>query len=151
MRGIQKETSRSLRNRNQYLYVRSIGSGCWGTCPTASQGSEWLSRKIPRPTLWTSSSRTAWHHRPKWIFCPSESFLGDQKLHNHRERGLDRMEGDQEPPTCISTRVPWLCWPYEDCIVMEQNDPTGFRTTLCYTCNDIVTGLHIPDSRLFLF
>ena len=35
MRGIKKETSWRPRNRNQYLYVRSIGPGCWGTCPTA--------------------------------------------------------------------------------------------------------------------
>ena len=47
LRSILKETSRRPRNRNQYLYVRSIGTCCSGTCPTATQGSEWLSRKIP--------------------------------------------------------------------------------------------------------
>ena len=25
------------RNRNQYMYVRSIGPNCWGTCPSATQ------------------------------------------------------------------------------------------------------------------
>ena len=35
MRGIQKETSQRPRNRNQYLYVRSIGPDC---CPSATQG-----------------------------------------------------------------------------------------------------------------
>ena len=59
MRDIQKETSRRPRNRNQYLYVRSIGPGCWGTYPTTTQGGEWLSRKIPGAALWTSSPRTA--------------------------------------------------------------------------------------------
>ena len=78
MRGIQKETSRRPRNRNQYLYFRSIGPGCWGTCPIATQGGEWLSRKILGVELWTSSARTAWCRRPRWIVCSSEPFLGDQ-------------------------------------------------------------------------
>ena len=47
MRGIKKETIRRPRNRNLYLYIRSIGPSCWGTCPTETQGGEWLSRKIP--------------------------------------------------------------------------------------------------------
>ena len=92
--GIQKETSRRSRNRNQYLYVRSIGPGCWGTCPTATQGSEWLSLKILGAALWTSSARTAWRRCPRWIVCPSEPFLGDQEGHNLKERGLDCMEVD---------------------------------------------------------
>ena len=46
----------------------------------------WLSLKIPGAALWTSSARTAWGRRPRWIFCPSESFLGDQKWRNRRER-----------------------------------------------------------------
>ena len=100
MRGIKKETSRRPRNRNQYLYVRSIGPGCWSTCPTAIQGGEWLSRIIPGAALWTSSTRTAWRRRTRWIVCPSEPFLGDQKWLNRRERGLDCMEGD---------RVGWWC------------------------------------------
>ena len=95
MRGTQKETSRRPRNRNQYLYIRSIGSGCWGTCPTATQGSEWLSSKIPGAALWTSSTRSAWRHWPRWIVCLSEPFLGNQKWRNHRERGLDCIEGDR--------------------------------------------------------
>ena len=76
MRGIQKETNRRPRNRNQYLYVRSIGPGCWGTCPTATQGSDWLSRKIPGAGLWTSSARTVWRHRPRWNVYQSEPFYG---------------------------------------------------------------------------
>ena len=32
--------SRRPRNRNQYLYVTSIGPGC---CTTVTQGGEWLS------------------------------------------------------------------------------------------------------------
>ena len=92
---------RRPRNRNQYLYVRKIGPGCWGTCPTATQDDEWLSCKIPKAALWTSSSRTAWCRRPRWIVCPSEPFLGDQKWCNHRERGLDCMKGDREPPTVL--------------------------------------------------
>ena len=91
MRGIQKEMSRRFRNRNQYLYVRSIGPGC---CTTATQGGEWLSRKIPRAVFWTSLACTASLRHPRWIIYPSEPFLGDQKLRNCRERGLDRMEGD---------------------------------------------------------
>ena len=63
--------------------------------------------------FWTSSARTAWRRRPLWIVCPSEPFLGDQNWSNRRERGLDCMEGDREPPIWISARVPWLCWPYE--------------------------------------
>ena len=113
MRGIQKETSRRPRNRNQYLYVRSIGPGCWGTCPTPTQGGEWLSRKIPGAALWTSSACTAWRRHPRWIVCPSEPLLGDQKWHNRRERGLDCMEGEREPLTWISARVLWWCWLYE--------------------------------------
>ena len=93
MRGIHKETSRRSSNRNQYLYVRNIGPGCWGTCPTVTQDCEWLSRKIPGAALWTSSARTAWRRRPRWIVFPSEHFLGDQKWRNRRERGLDCMEG----------------------------------------------------------
>ena len=88
-------------------YVRSISPGCWGTCPTVTQGSECLS------ALWTSSTCSAWHRHPRWIVCSSEPFLGDQKWRNRRERGLDCMEGDQEPPTWISARVPWLCRLYE--------------------------------------
>ena len=103
MRGIQKETSQRPRNRNQYLYVRSISPGC---CTTATQGGEWLS------ALWTSSACTAWR-RPRWIVCPSEPFLGNQKWCNHREKGLDCMEGDRKPLTWISARVLWLCWQYE--------------------------------------
>ena len=39
MRGIQKETSRWSRNRNQYLYLTSIGPGC---CTTVTQvGNIW--------------------------------------------------------------------------------------------------------------
>ena len=113
IRAIIKETSRRPRNRNQYLYVRSTGPGCWGNCPTATQGGEWLSRKIPGAALWTSSAHTAWRRRPRWIVCLSELFLGNQKWRNRRERGLDCMEGDWQPPIWISARVPWLCWPYE--------------------------------------
>ena len=113
------------RNRNQYLYVTSTGPGCWGTCSTATQGGEWLSSKIHGAALWTSSARTAWRHRPRWIVCPSETFLGDEKWCDRRERGVDCMEVGREPPTWISARVPWLCWPYRPCIVVEQNDPTG--------------------------
>ena len=76
MRGILKETIWRPRNRYQYLYVRSIGPGCWGTCPTATQGGEWLSHKIPGAALWTSAACTAWHRCPRWIVCPSEPFLG---------------------------------------------------------------------------
>ena len=104
MRGIQKEMSRRPRNRNQYLYVRSINPGCWGTCPTVTQGCEWLSRKIPRAAFWTSSACTAWCRHLRWIVCPSEPFLGGQKWHNCRKRGQDYMEGDREPPTWISAR-----------------------------------------------
>ena len=50
--------------------------------------------------------------RGEW-FAPQSLFLGDQKWRNRRERGLDCMEGDREPPTWISARVPWFCWPYE--------------------------------------
>ena len=32
-------------------------------------------------------------------FAPQSLFLEDQNWHNRRERGLDFMEGDQEPPT----------------------------------------------------
>ena len=86
LRVIQKETSLRPRNRNQYLYVRSIGLGCWGTCPTATQGGEGCLIKFPG-LLWTSSARTAWR-RPRWIVYPSEFFLGDQKWHNCREREI---------------------------------------------------------------
>ena len=47
------------------------------------------------------------------LCAPPSLFLGDQKWHNHRERDMDCMEGDWEPPTWISARVPWLCWPYD--------------------------------------
>ena len=65
IRGIKKETSRRPRKRNQYLYVRSIGPDCWGTCPTATQAGNWLYRKIPGAALWTSSARNAWRRRPR--------------------------------------------------------------------------------------
>ena len=91
----KKETNRRPRKRNQYLYVRSIGPGCWGTCPTVTQGSERLSRKIPGTALWTSSARTVQHRHLRWIFCHSEPFLEDQKWRNRRERVLDCMEGDR--------------------------------------------------------
>ena len=74
MRGIPKEMSRRTRNRNQYLYVRSIDSGFWGTCPTATQDGKWLSRKIPGAALWTTSVRTAWRRRPRRIIRSSEPF-----------------------------------------------------------------------------
>ena len=80
MRGIQKEMSRKPRNRNQYLYVRSIGPGCWGICPTAIHGGEWLSRKIPGAVLWTSSACTAWRCHSRWIVCPSEPFFRGSKM-----------------------------------------------------------------------
>ena len=149
--GVKKETSRRPRNRNQCLYIRNIGPGCWGTSPTATQRGEWLSRKIPGAALWTSSGRTAWRRRPRWIACSSEPFLGDQKWHNRRDRDMDYMEGDREPPTWISARVPWLSWPYEALIVVEQDFHALVGTTLCYTWNDIVTGLHIPEPDSFLF
>ena len=98
MRGIQKEMNWRPRNINQYLYVRSIGPGC---CATATQCGEWQARKIPGTALWTSSARTAGRHCPRWIVFPSEPFLGDQKWYNCRERGLDCMEDDREPPTWI--------------------------------------------------
>ena len=63
-----------------------------------------LPRKIPGAALWTSSACTASRHL-RWIVCPSEPFLGDKKWCNHRERGLDCMEGDLEPPTWISARA----------------------------------------------
>ena len=74
--GIQKETSRRPGNRNQYLYVRSIGPGSWGTCPTVTQGDEWLYRKILGAALWTNSASTVWLRRPRWIVCLSEPILG---------------------------------------------------------------------------
>ena len=49
----------------------------------------------------------------------------------------------QECSDCVGRMRP--------CIVVEQKDPTGVGTTLCYTRNDIVTGLHIPGSGSFLF
>ena len=120
-----RETSRRPRNRNQYLYVRSIGPGCWGTCPTVTQDSEWLCRKIPGAAFWTSSARTAWHCRPRWIAFPSEPLLGDQKWCNHRERGLGLYGG--QPRTfylnfCKST---WLCWPYEALHCHGAESPHG--------------------------
>ena len=105
MSGIQKETSQRPRNINQYLYVKSTGPGCWGTCPTVIQSGEWLSGKISGVALWTSSVRISWHRRPRWIVCPSEPFLGDLKWRNHRESGLDFMEGDRELPTWISASL----------------------------------------------
>ena len=51
MRGIQKEMSQRPRNRNLYLYVRSIGPGCCGTGPNATQVGKWLSHKIPGAAL----------------------------------------------------------------------------------------------------
>ena len=77
MRGIRKETSRMPRNRNQNLYVRSIGPGCWGTCHTVTQGGEWLSHKIPGAALWTSFAHTAWRRCPRWIVSP-QPCLGDK-------------------------------------------------------------------------
>ena len=95
MRSIKKKSSRRPRNRNQYLNVRCIGTGCWGTSPTATQGGKWLSRKIPGDALWISAARTAWCRRPRWIVCRSEHFLGNQKWRNCWERGLDCMVGDR--------------------------------------------------------
>ena len=118
------------------------------------QNGEWLSRKIPGDALWTSSTRTAWRLRPRWIVCPSVPFLGDQKWRNRRERGLDCMEGDRQPPTWISAKVPWLWLHYEILHCRGAEWPHGWalvRTILCYTCNDIVTGLHILNSGSFLF
>ena len=60
-----------------------------------------------------------------WIVCPSEPLLWDQKWHNHRESSLECMEGEQEPPTWISARVPWLCWPYEALHCHGAEYPTG--------------------------
>ena len=74
---LKKKRAGGLRTEtNQYLYVRSFDPGCWGTCPTATQGGECLSRKIPGAALWTSSSRTAWRSSPRWIVSPSEPFYG---------------------------------------------------------------------------
>ena len=126
MRGIKKETSRP-RNRNQYQYVRSIHPGCWDSCPTTTQGGEWLSLKIPEAALWTSSTRTASCCHPRWIVCPSEPYLEEQKLRNRRERGMDCMEGDREPLTWISARVRWLCWPYETLHFRGAEWPHGRR------------------------
>ena len=123
MRGIKKETSRTSRNRNQYLHVRSTGPGF---LRHLSYCDKWLSRKIPGAALWTSSSRTAWR-RPRWIVFLSEPFLGDQNWRNPRERGLDCMEGDRESPTWITARVPWLCWPYEALHCRGTEWPHEFR------------------------
>ena len=109
MRGIKK-TSRRAWNRNQYLYVRSIDPGSWGTCPTATQGGEMTVSKNSRGCIvnqfrshcLTSSSEVNRLHL--------RAFLGDQKWRNCGERGLDCMEGDWEPSTWISARVPSLCW-----------------------------------------
>ena len=38
--------------------------------------------------------------------APQSLFLGDQKWSNRKESGLEDMEGDREPPTLISARVP---------------------------------------------
>ena len=73
MRGIQKETCRRPGNRNHYLYVRSIGPGCWGTSPIATQAVNGCLLKFPRlrcePAAW-------W--RQRWIVCLSQPYLGDQ-------------------------------------------------------------------------
>ena len=72
--GALKKMSQRPRNKNHYLYVRSIGLGCWGTCLTVTQGIEWLSCKIPGAALWTSFSRTAWHRCLRGIFSPQSLF-----------------------------------------------------------------------------
>ena len=41
-----------------------------------------MSRKIPGAAYRTSSARTAWRRRPRWIVCPSDPFLGNQKWRN---------------------------------------------------------------------
>ena len=112
MRGIQKETCRKPRYRNQYLYVRNIGPAVEGLshCDkrrwmAVSQNSRGCVVNQFRTYYLTSSSEVN--------LFPSEPFLGDQKWGNRREGGLHCMEGDREPPTWISERVPWLCWPYE--------------------------------------
>ena len=138
-------------NRNRYLYVRSIGADCWGTCPTATEGGEWLSRKIPGAAFWTNSARTAWPRRPWWIVGPSDPFLGDQNglIAGREVRTVWRvtehlsLESLPEYRDCVGRMRPG--------IVVEPNDPTGVGTTLCYTHNNIVTGLHIPDSGSFIF
>ena len=150
MSGIQKEMSRRPRNRNQYLYIRSIGPGCWGTCPTATQGGEWRSHKISRAALWTSSASTARRRRPRWIICPSELFLEDQKWRNCRERGLDCMESDREPPIWISARVLWLCWPYEALHCRGAEWPYGcWNHSLLHNDMSPVCTFQTPD-RFFL-
>ena len=115
MRGIKKETKLRPRNRNHYLYVRSIGG-------------EWLSRKIPGAALWISSARTAWRRRPRWIVCLSEPFLGDQKWRNPRERVLDCMEDDIEPPTWILL----LAFSHVTCI----RDPLAAGNELLRSCQN---------------
>ena len=144
MRGIQKEISRRPKNTNQYLYVRSIGLGCWGTCPTAREGSEWLSHKIPGAELWTSSAHTAWCCCLRWIVCSSEPFLGTKN-------GI------------IAGREVWTLWRVTENLPLEfmlafshvtlLRWAVNFRalvgTTLCYTHNNIVTGLHIPACFFF--
>lgn len=77
IKNVQKGKSRSPKNRNLYMYFRSIGPCCWGTCPTKKHGGECLPRKIPRAGMWTSFAHTAWHCHPSWIICPSKHFLGD--------------------------------------------------------------------------
>ena len=49
--------------------------------------------KLPGAALWTSSARTAWRRRQRWIAWPSEPSFGEQKGRNCRERGLGSMEG----------------------------------------------------------
>ena len=65
-------------------------------------------------------------------FASHSLFLGDQKWRNRRERVLDCMEGDREPPTWISARLPWFCWPYEALHCRGAEWPTGVGITLCY-------------------
>ena len=78
--------------------------------------------------LWTSSTR------PMWIVCLSEPFLRDKNWRNLRERGLDCMEGDREPPTWLSASLIWLCWPYEDFYCRGAELPRSCRNhSLLYT------------------
>ena len=155
MKGNQKETSRRPRNRNQYLYGISevLALTDEALVPLRHKAVNGCLVKLPglrcEPVPHVLLDVVVVVVRGE-SFAPQSLFLGDQKWRNRRKRSLDCMEGDRKPPTWISARVHDCVGRMRPCIVVEQNDPTGVGTTLCYTLNDIVTGLHIPNSLIIV-
>ena len=142
MRGIQKETSQRSRNRNQYMYVTSIGPGC---CTTVAQG-----ETVPHVLLDVVFRGESFAPQ-SILYATKNGIIGGREVWT-----VWRVSENLPLEFLQECREFLLAFSHVTCI----RDPLAVVSELPRSCRNhsllktqryCVTSLHIPDSSSFLF